>query len=250
MGHNCDGYTLWTDISLSHFTISGGGRSLDSEAIVQRIRLAKRPEGSFGPPEVWMERGDRGDDLMFGVGFFENGATGTINVEAIQNDNHLTWLSNVTVLHVRSIRQSEAEQIFKILTGVEHLSWSGEFFVPSFQLPSSIQILQLSLKVVDEYYDWHTRDRTLRSFLLTESNADLKELRLSVHIEAREDCRGSFSETERDFMDIYLPRASKICKQEGILLTLLISFDANGQPILLSPSSRRSQTDSIFELSA
>jgi len=146
-----------------------------------------------------------------------------IDFEAIRSDNHFTWLSNITTLHLRSIRQDEAEQIFNILRAVDHLSWSGGLFIPSFRLPSSIRILQLSLNVADGY-DWHARDRALLSFLLAEGNTDFKELWISVGIQ--EDCRGLFSETGEEFLDIYLPRASKICKKEDILLIPLISFYA------------------------
>ncbi len=160
--------------SLSHFTTSGGGRTLDPNALIQQIRLAKRPEGSFGLPEVWM---GRCDDTLWG-GFIEDE-----DEDAIPIDDSLTWLSSVTVLHLRSIRQSEAEQIvFNVLSVVDHLSWSSGLFIPSFRLPTSVRILQLSLKVADGY-DWHARDRALLSFLLIEGNADLKELWLSVGIQ-------------------------------------------------------------------
>ncbi len=180
--------------SLSHFTTSGGGRTLDPNALIQRIRLAKRPEGSFGPPEVWM---GRCDDTIWG-GFIEDEDEGTIPI-----DDSLTWLSSVTVLHLRSICQSEAEQIFNVLSVVNRLSWSSGLFIPSFRLPTSVRILQLALKVADGY-DWHACDRALLSFLLIEGNADFRKLWLSVGIQ--ENCRGLFSETGEDFLDMYLPR--------------------------------------------
>ncbi len=224
------------DPLLSHFIISGGGRTLEPNTLIQRIRLAKRLEGSFGPPEVWM---GRCDDTLWG-GFIEDE-----DEDAIPIDDSLTWLSSVTMLHLMSIRQSEAEQIFNVLSVVDHLSWSSGLFIPSFCLPSSVRTLQLSLKVADGY-DWQARDRALLSFLLIEGNADFKELWLSVGIQ--ENFRGLFSETGEDFLDMYLPRASKLCKQAGILFTPLISFDANinGQKSCFVPARVTTKLTSRF----
>jgi len=211
--------------SLSDIIISGKrGRPLHHSIPIQRIHLLveKRPGGNFSPSGVWM-LGLREYDIVIMEEGPEDDGPVEIDFEVIRHDIRLPWLSNVNALHLRKFRQSEVvEQIFDITRAVSHLSWSeskdSQTFVPSFLLPSTLRSLQLSLNVAADH-DWHKSDRELQSLLLSNSNANLKDLWLSIHF--RGDCRNTFPETNEDILDIFFPRASKICIKKAISFIFL-----------------------------
>jgi len=146
-----------------------------------------------------------------------------IDFELIRHDHRLAWLPNISTIHLKRIIRSRASagQLFDITKDVRNLSWSGETFLPSFPLPSSLHTLQLHFNAGDDL-DWHRLDRQLRSFLLDKDKGitDLRNLWLSIRIQ--DHSRSAYPETREDFLDVYFPRTSKICKESGISFVVLL----------------------------
>ncbi len=156
----------------------------------------------------------------YGLQVLENDSAAGMDFTAIRHGMRLAWLFNVDALHLQGFLKSEAEQIFNITRAIDHLSWSEETtFVPVFPLPFTPRSLQLSLNVAANH-DWHRSDRGLQSFLLANSNVNLKELWLSIRF--RDHCRMKFPEADEDILDVYFPRASKMCKKRVISFRALL----------------------------
>lgn len=197
--------------ALFDFVLTGGGGwTIHHDALIFRIQLAKCVDGTFGPFAVWMERVDKD----------------------WHSDERLAWLSGVHVLHLRNTPESEAEHLFNLMRIIEQLSYIGQDFVPSFIIPTSVHTLELALNVEEKYYDWHGRDRELEEFLPSKCDVGMKNLWITIRIE--DEWRRVFSESREDFLDIYFPRASRICKKSNISFVPFISF--HGQYISASYS--------------